>query len=88
MVDRKTTKEDWELQQLIDDRIESKLTNYDERLWERFRAYIAEHVSPKLQQLFFGYGLLKWVAGLVGALAIGTIWQIVTSVVNSVGGGT
>lgn len=79
MTGQKQSKEDWELQQMMDARIETHLKTYDERLWERIRAYVSEQISPKFQQLFFGYGLLRWVAGIVFALALGTLWQLITS---------
>lgn len=80
-------RKDYELRDLIDERIDIKIKEYDERLWEKIKAFIAEHISPKFQTLFMGYSLGKWIAGVVGLLAIGTIWQIITTVGKSLGGG-
>lgn len=78
--------EEYKQREQIDKQIDAKLEQYDKRLWERIDAYIAKEINPKLQTLFLGYSLGKWLAGVVAALAIGTIWQIVTTVISNTGG--
>lgn len=75
--------ERWEIQKLVDERIDEKIKQNNQEL----REFIATQFIIKLQKLETMWSIGKFVVTAVSLLVIGTLYQIFLAVASANGGG-
>lgn len=75
--------ERWEIQKLVDERVDAKIIQYDKDI----REFIATQFIIKLQKLETMWSIGKFVVTAVALLVIGTLYQIFLAVASTNGGG-
>ena len=75
--------ERWEVQKIVDERIDVKLDAYNKEL----REFIATQFIIKLQKLETMWSIGKFVVTAVALLVVGTLYQIFLAVASSSGVG-
>lgn len=75
--------ERWEVQKIVDERIDVKLSAYNKEL----REFIATQFIIKLQKLETMWSIGKFVVTAVALLVVGTLYQIFLAVASSSGVG-
>lgn len=79
--DQTTTYQKWEVDKLVDDKIDTALAGYDKKLWKDIDIQFQLRLASMKQWI----SINKFVAVAVGLLMIGTAYQLFISLANIAG---